>query len=74
MYFALTDTAKLISSIVGGLIAGLALLLILYAAVKWKRSRLCPGKEVNMVGVKESKILTLFWSRHEVFTEQDYIS
>ncbi|KAJ7382992.1 hypothetical protein OS493_031494 [Desmophyllum pertusum] len=35
-------TAKLISSIVGGLIAGMALLLILYAAVKWKRSRLCP--------------------------------
>jgi len=38
-------TAKFISSIVGGLIAGVALLAILYAAVKWRRKPpLCPGK------------------------------
>lgn len=43
--FGMPGTAKFISSVVGGLIAGVALLVILYAAVKWRRkSPLCLGK------------------------------
>ncbi|XP_078348249.1 uncharacterized protein LOC144633275 isoform X2 [Oculina patagonica] len=42
------ETAKFVSSIVGGLIAGVTLLLILYAAVKWKRNRLCPVDDQRM--------------------------
>ena len=42
--FALLDTVTLISSIVGGLIAALVLLVILYCAVKWRRKTLSPGK------------------------------
>ena len=42
--FAMLDNVAFISSIVGGLIAGVALLVILYAAVKWRRKTLCSGK------------------------------
>ncbi|XP_020605784.1 uncharacterized protein LOC110044559 [Orbicella faveolata] len=38
------DTARFVGSIVGGLIAGVVLLVILYCAVKWRRKTLCPGK------------------------------
>ena len=37
-------TAKLVSSIVGGLVAGVALLVILYAAIKWRRKSLPSSK------------------------------
>jgi len=36
------DTTKLAISIVGGLIAGLALLVALYFAIKWRNKRSCP--------------------------------
>ena len=42
--FAMLDTVTIISSIVGGLIAGMALLVILYAAVKWFWKTPSPGK------------------------------
>ncbi|XP_020605731.1 uncharacterized protein LOC110044516 [Orbicella faveolata] len=38
------DTVTLISSIVGGLIAALVLLVILYCAVKWRRKTLSPDR------------------------------
>ena len=41
--FTLLETATLVGSIVGGLIAALVLLVILYAAVKWRRKTPSPG-------------------------------
>ena len=43
MSFVLADTAKLVTSIVVGLTAGLLLLLLLCFAIKWRKKRQCLG-------------------------------
>ena len=40
-WFVVTDTVKLVSSIVGGIVAGVVMLLLLFALV---RKRPCQGK------------------------------
>ena len=52
MWFVVTDTVKLVSSIVGGIVAGVVMLLLLFALV---RKRPCQGNcwtSYDVIGIK----------------------
>lgn len=65
--FVLADTTKLAISIVGGLIAGLALLVALYFAIKWRNKRSCPGKR-QRIDVLVSFHLSMAKSHHTLLS------